>query len=118
MLLSRIDQLKVVQNNVCYQYGTYLYTAGEDYTSLTSQVSIPAGSKSSSFSINITDDLIQEDNETFNIKIKLLSNCLSVLVGISSSTVMIIDNDGNNNDHSLLTMFATDTILYSGCDTI
>ena len=72
-----------------------LYTAGKDYTSLTSQVSIYAGSKTSSFSIGITDDLIQEDNETFNIEIKLLPNCFSSLLGISSSTVTIIDNDGN-----------------------
>ena len=89
------------------QYTIVFHTAGEDYTSLTSHVSISAGSTSSSFSIDITNDLIQEDNETFNIEIKLLPNCVSLLLGISSSTVTIIDNDGNYNHHLFFTYHST-----------
>ena len=57
-------------------------------------VTISAGSTSSSFSIDIINDMIQEDNETFNITITLLPSCLSLSLGTSSSTVKIIDDDG------------------------
>ena len=75
-------------------------TAGEDYTLPNLpvfNVTISAGSTSSSFMIDIIDDMIQEDNETFNIEIRLLSNCLSSALAISSSTVTITDNDGTIN---------------------
>ena len=71
------------------------YVAGVDYnvsSALVFNVTISAGSTSSSFSIDIINDMIQEDSETFNIAIKLLPSCL--LLGISSSTVTIIDDDG------------------------
>ena len=57
-------------------------------------VTISAGVISSSFNINIIDDVIREDNETFNITIRLLPSCLSLSLNISSSTVNIIDDDG------------------------
>ena len=62
-------------------------------TALVFNVTISAGSTSSSFSIDIINDMIQEDNEIFNIDIKLLPSCLSLSLG-TSSTVMIIDDDG------------------------
>ena len=68
-----------------------------DYAMLTElvfNVTIPAGSTSSLFSIDIINDTIQEGNETFNIAIRLLPSCLSLSLGTSSSTVMIIDDDG------------------------
>ena len=75
------------------------YVAGVDYAmstalSLVFNVTISAESTSSSFSIDIINDMIQEDNETFNIAIRLLPSCLSLSLGTSSSTVMIIDDDG------------------------
>ena len=63
-------------------------------TALVFNVTISAGSTSSSFSIDIINDMIQEDNETFNITIRLLPSCLSLSLGTPSSTVMIIDDDG------------------------
>ena len=60
-------------------------------------VTITAGSTSSSFIVDIIDDRIQEDNETFNVTIRLLPSHLSLSLGTSSCTVTIIDNDGNNN---------------------
>ena len=72
------------------------YVAGVDYamsTGLVFNVTISAGSSSSSFSIDIINDMIQEDNETLNIAIRLLPNCLSLSLGTSSSTVMIIDDE-------------------------
>ena len=63
-------------------------------TALVFNVTISAGSTSLSFSIDIINDMIQEDNETFNIAIRLLPSILSLSLGTSSSTVMIIDDDG------------------------
>ena len=57
-------------------------------------MTISAGSTSSSSSIDIINDMVQEDNETFNITIGLLASCLSLSLGTSSYTVMIIDDDG------------------------
>ena len=73
------------------------YVAGVDYamsSALVFNVTISAGSTSSSFSIDIINDMIQEDNETFNITIRLLPSCLSLSLGTSSSTVTIIDDEG------------------------
>ena len=73
------------------------YVAGVDYamsTALVFNITISAGSTSSSFSIDIFNDMIQEDNEGFDIVIRLLPSCLSLSLGISSSTVMIIDDEG------------------------
>ena len=75
-----------------------IFTAGMDYnvTASVFNVTISAGAISSSFNIDIIDDVIHEENETFNITITLLSNCsyIYVRLDISSSTVNIIDNDG------------------------
>ena len=72
-------------------------------TALVFDVTISAGSTLSSFSIDIINDMIQERNETFNIAIILLPNCLSLIsLGNSSSTVMIIDDDG-----MIVLMYAT-----------
>ena len=67
-------------------------------TALMFNVTISTGSSSESFDVDIIDDMIQEDNETFNIAIRLLPSCLSLSLGTSSSTVTIIDDDGTNNN--------------------
>ena len=90
------------------------YVAGVDYamsTALVFNVTISAGSTSSSFSIDIINDMIQEDNETFNITIRLLPNCLSLSLRTSSSTVMIIDDDGIYI-HILIYTIMVDTYYY------
>ena len=70
-------------------------------TPLMFNVTITAGSSSESFDVDIFNDMIQEGNETFNIAIRLLPNCLSLSLGTSSSTVTIIDNDGTNNNMNI-----------------
>ena len=85
------------------------YVAGVDYAMssvLVFNVTISAGSTSSSFDVDFFDDRIQEDNETFNIAIRTLPNCLSLSLGTSSSTVTIIENDGTNNS-----MYISDVIV-------
>ena len=67
-------------------------------TALMFNVTISTGSSSESFDVDIIDDMIQEDNETFNIAIGLLPSCLSLSLGTSSSTVTIINDDGTNNN--------------------
>ena len=57
-------------------------------------VTISAGAISSTFNIDINDDEIHEDNETFNIAIKLVPTALQLTLCISSTTVTIIDHDG------------------------
>ena len=86
-----------------------LYTAEVDYamsTELVFNVTISTGSTLSSISVDIINDMIQEDNETFSIAIRLLPSCLSLSLGTSSSTVTIIDNDGTNNN-----MYISDIII-------
>ena len=56
-------------------------------------VTISAGTISTSFDIDITDDVIHEDNETFNVAIRLLPSSLSVSLCVSSSIIRITDND-------------------------
>ena len=88
------------------------YVAGVDYamsTGLVFSVTISAGSRSSSFSIDIFNDMTQEGNETLNIAIRLLPSCLSLSLGTSSSTVMIIDDDGiySNKCSSIVVIIIT-----------
>ena len=68
---------------------------GIDYANSTLRnVTIFAGSTSSPFTIDIIDDMIQEDNETFNIAITFFPSCLSLKNGTVQSTVIIIDREG------------------------
>ena len=66
---------------------------------LTSAFKIVSGSASGSISINIIDDTVQENNETFNVTLQLqpLSSCLPVtlaIAGENSFTITIIDDEG------------------------
>ena len=82
------------------------YTAGVDYnvTSSVFNVTISAGEISSSFNIDIIDDATHENNETFNIAIRLLPSCLSLFLNVSSSTVVIVDSDGMRFDYTYIRM--------------
>ena len=79
----------------CYVFHC-ICTAGMDYNVIASvfNVTISAGAISSSFNIDIIDDVIHEDNETFTITIRLFPSCLSLHLDVSSSTVNIVDSDG------------------------
>ena len=96
-----MEQLQVnIINYYCNIFKACIfYIAGMDYnvTNGVFNVTIPAGRLSSSFSIDIIDDIIQEDNETFNIAIRLVPSCLSLSLGTASSTVTIVDNDEEGN---------------------
>lgn len=72
-----------------------MITAGMDYnvTASVFNVTISAGATSTSFDIDIIDDVIYEDNETFNVTIRLLPSSKSVSPCVSSSIIRITDND-------------------------
>ena len=78
-------------------YVVILSLAGEDYTISTALMfnllSPFLLDQSSSFNVDIFNDMIQEDNETFNIAIRLLPSCVSLSLDASSSTVTIIGDD-------------------------
>ena len=64
-------------------------------TSLVFNATITAGLKSLPFIVDISDDMIQEDNETFYIALRPLPSCLPLKHGILRSTVTIINTEGS-----------------------
>ena len=70
-------------------------TGGEDYNvTQQSLLVIPAGLTSSLYSVDIINDMIHEDDETFDITITLMTTCLSISVDNNSTTVTIINHGG------------------------
>ncbi|MBI2257711.1 MAG: T9SS type A sorting domain-containing protein [Flavobacteriia bacterium] len=71
-------------------------TNGSDYTtnpsSTTFTINIPANSSSVSFEVNITDDAIEESNETFTATLLNPSSGLTI-IGTNVLTLTILDND-------------------------
>ena len=57
-------------------------------------VAITAGMTSSSFDVDIIDNMIQDVNKTFNISIRLISTCLRVIINSDTTTVTIVDDEG------------------------
>ena len=55
----------------------------------------PAGTTVLFATLNIINDMIQEDNETIYGVIKLFPSCLPLSLGVSSATATIIDDDGS-----------------------
>ena len=80
-------------------FSFYLLGRGIDYGYTTPQVytfTFPAGTTcaSSDISIPITDDMISENDETFNIVIIEISLPFGVKLGsVNKATVRILDND-------------------------
>lgn len=73
-------------------------TAGSDYTSLGTSVTIPAGQPSVQLPVNVLQDTAIEGNET--VIVTLSSNAAYVLrSGSTTGTVTIADNDTPPNDN-------------------
>ncbi|MBA3684304.1 MAG: hypothetical protein H0W72_03585, partial [Planctomycetes bacterium] len=66
-------------------------TTGTDYTLTASPITIPAGSISAAVTIGITDDPLDEDDETVVVAITSATN--ATVSGTSSHTATILDND-------------------------
>ena len=75
----------------------YYSTAGIDYgrsSPLVHNVTITAGMASSSFDVDIIDNMIQDGDKMFTITIRLISTCLPVTINSDTTTVTIIDDEG------------------------
>ncbi len=71
-------------------------TAGADYTSTTSTGTIAAGATSTTFTIPIIDDNIDEPNETFTVTITAATNASITAPGADPvAVVTIVDNEPN-----------------------
>ena len=86
---------------LCYQSAIpFIYLAGllRDSSSLaSSSVTIPSGGLFVSYSVDIIDDTVQEENETFSLTVDLQPSCLPVSInGDQSFTITIIDDEGND----------------------
>ena len=57
-------------------------------------VTITAGMTSSSFDVDIIDNMIQDGDKLFTITIRLISTCLLVDINSDTTTVTISDDEG------------------------
>lgn len=79
----------------------YYFTAGSDYnqaemtTRSTSSVTISSGELFGSLNMEIIDDTVKEQNETFIIRVHVETSCLPLVIkGNNNFTITIIDNEG------------------------
>ena len=56
-------------------------------------VTITAGMTSSSFDVDIIDNMIQDEDKMFTITIRLIPTCLPVTINSTTTIVTIIDDD-------------------------
>jgi len=69
------------------------FTGGEDYNITNRSLIIPTGLTSSSYSVDIINDMIHEDDETFVIVITLSTTCLPISIDRNITTVTILDDE-------------------------
>ena len=67
-----------------------------DYGKSSPLVTITAGMTSSSFDVDIIDNMLQDGDKMFTITIRPLSTCFTLPVTVDSDTAMVTisDNDG------------------------
>jgi hypothetical protein len=85
--LSTVSGLPVSVN---YATANRTAVAGTDYTAVSGTATIPAGSSTQTVSVPITDDTLDELNETFRLN---LSNAVGASLARGYATATIIDND-------------------------
>src|SRR6185295_14698124 len=65
---------------------------GSDYTGTNGTLSFAAGETSKTITVDVTEDDVQEGNETFRL---VLSNPVDATIGTGTNTVTITDNDAS-----------------------
>lgn len=82
-------------SNVTVNYATAngTATAGSDYTAKSGTLTFASGTStlSQTFTVSITDDTVQENDETYTVS---LSSAVNATIATSSVTTTITDNDG------------------------
>ena len=68
--------------------------AGEDFEQKWFSIIVPPGVSSQLSTVNITDDNVVEDDETFRLALVSVSDCGVTIGNYNTSEVIIIDNDG------------------------
>ena len=76
--------------SVGYATGNNTATAGSDYSAVSGRLDFAVGEVSKSFSIPITNDLLAEGNESFNVT---LSAPIGAALGANHNAVVIITDD-------------------------
>ena len=79
------------QVTVSYATADDTATAGSDYTANTGTLTFAAGDSSATISVSITEDAVDEDDETLTVSLSSPSN--ATLGSPTSSTVTITDDD-------------------------
>ena len=90
----KVDDVIIVDIKLTLYYST----AGIDYgisSPPVHNVTITAGMTSSSFDVDIIDNMIQDGDKMFTITIRLISTCLPVNINSDTTTVTIIDDEGS-----------------------
>ena len=85
--LSGTSTLNVTAN---YATSNGTATAGSDYTATSGTLTILAGSKTATFSVVVTDDVLDEIDETFTVGLSAPANAT---LADGSAKATIIDND-------------------------
>ncbi len=68
-------------------------TSGTDYTAIGTTITIPAGQKTATVSVPVTDDNIAEGNETVILTMTAATSNPSITASTTPATVNIADND-------------------------
>ena len=64
-------------------------------------MTITAGMTSSSFDVDIIDNMVVEGDKMFTITIRLISTCLPVTINSYTTTVTIFDDEGKQSSNIL-----------------
>lgn len=83
-------------------YSSHISTDGTDLGLNNGPISIPAGSTSATFSLDISDDLDSESDESFQVSLGNL-NLTELTLGTSVHVVSIIDNDNSFSNYYVRT---------------
>ena len=90
-LTASLSQISSKAVTVSYATDNDTATAGEDYTAASGMLTIAAGDPSGTISVSITEDEVDENNETFTVTLSSPSN--ATLGSTDEATVTITDND-------------------------
>ena len=74
-------------------YVSFICVDGSDFVFEPHNITFPAGSITSTFSITIQDDVLFEMSETFNVTLLTFSSSSPISIADGTTTVVIVDDD-------------------------